>query len=251
MAGGGNIGVRLRPDMLVIDVNLRETGSGKSPIQWLENSLGISLSRAPLVLTGGGGQHFYFSKPAKSKICSRLFGIPGLRFRSAIGQVLASGSIYPTTREYYRCEILQDVFAVAPEIPIEVLHRMAKQGGGFQVTCGPALHPSGAVDSDPSVLLMCIKEYHRTTGAAGRERFVEWAISHPDYADCRERIEALWNSFNTDTIDNYYRSSRTAGRYSHPGGIVRAERDNSFTIESKTCQTHHQFRPRRSPYSRR
>src|SRR5262245_47590830 len=41
MVAGGNIGVRLRPDMVVIEVNLREANEGKTPIQQLENSLGI------------------------------------------------------------------------------------------------------------------------------------------------------------------------------------------------------------------
>src|SRR4051812_22387418 len=47
MASGGNIGVRLRPDMMVIDLNLRDTYEGQSPIQRFEKDLGISLSRGP------------------------------------------------------------------------------------------------------------------------------------------------------------------------------------------------------------
>jgi hypothetical protein len=49
MAKGGNIGVRLRPDMLVIDVDPRRAPEGSRPIEELESRLGLHLSSGPLV----------------------------------------------------------------------------------------------------------------------------------------------------------------------------------------------------------
>jgi hypothetical protein len=68
MATGGNIGVRLRPNMLVIKSYF--TDEGKSPIKHLETRLRVSLTRGPLVL-GAHHQQFYFRKPANCKIRSR------------------------------------------------------------------------------------------------------------------------------------------------------------------------------------
>src|SRR6516165_9523538 len=211
MATGGNIGVRLRPEMLVIDVNLHHMWEGKSPIQWLEIDLRVSLTRGPLVLTGSRHQHFYFRKPASAKIRSGLSGgHSGLKFRSSIGYELASGSVDPRTHEHYRCEILQDVFADAPRIPVALLNRMARQEGGYVPTTArrlssvsAALKGLGPMSSDEADLFGRMLWFHFDTGGAGREAFVEWAISHANYAGNRERVEALWSSLRGNTVERY------------------------------------------------
>jgi hypothetical protein len=224
MATGGNIGVRLRPDMLVVDVDLNKMYEGKSPIQWLGISLGASLTRGPLVLSGSRHQQFYFRKPASAKIRAWLFGGPaGLRFRSSIGHVLASGSVDPWTHEHYRCEILQDVFADAPKIPIALLIRMARQGGGYvPTTAWPRSSVSDALERvasmGDSALLAKMDVFRRDTVGAGREAFIEWAISHPDYSEHRERVEALWDSFKHERVDLCYDSSGMLRRGPRPGG---------------------------------
>ena len=220
MAAGGNIGVRLRPDMLVIDVNLRDMWEGKSPIQRLEIDLGVSLTRGPLVLTGSRHQQFYFRKPASAKIRYWLTGgYSHLSFRSSIGHVLASGSVDPRTHEHYRCEILQDVFADAPKIPIELLNRMARQKGGYVPTTARRLLSVSAalkrleqLSSDESDLLGRMIWFHFDTGGAGREAFVEWAISRATYSEHRGRIEALWDSLKHDREDRFYDLSRIRRR---------------------------------------
>jgi Mesyanzhinovviridae bifunctional DNA primase/polymerase len=225
MAAGGNIGIRLRPDMLVIDVNLYDMYEGKSPIQWLEIDMGVRLTRGPLVLTGSRHQQFYFRKPASAKIRSGLFrGPAGLSFHSSIEHVLASGSVDPRTHEHYRCEILQDVFADAPEIPIALLNRMARQEGGYVPTTArrlssvsAALKGLGPMSSDELDLFGRMFWFHFDTGGAGREAFVEWAISHANYAGHRERVEALWSSLKGNTVERYSDWSRMRKRGPRPG----------------------------------
>src|SRR6516164_2134961 len=118
MAKGGNVGVSIGEGMLVIDVDTRGAPEGVSPIRQLENSLGVNLSRGPLVLNGGCGQHFYFKRPTfleiedsspefpgiKPRDARRRTGLlffqgslpefPALTFRTG-NIVLASGSVHP------------------------------------------------------------------------------------------------------------------------------------------------------------
>jgi len=158
MAKGGNVGVSISDRMLVIDVDTRGAPEGISPIRQLENSLGVNLSRGPLVLNGGCGQHFYFFhptfptlfaieaspefpgvKPGRRRGCNdrtvsdgslrlqrSLPEFPALTFRTR-DMVLASGSVHPTTQEHCFCEILQDNLADAPLVPRELLVRIVEK----------------------------------------------------------------------------------------------------------------------------
>jgi hypothetical protein len=158
MASGGNVGVRINRGMLVIDVDTRGAPEGVSPIRQLENSLGVNLSRGPLVLNGGCGQHFYFKHPddlyvedsspefpgVKPRMGARaaakgspdgylpfkrsLREFPALTFRTEwFDIVLASGSVHPLTHQHCFCEILQDELVDAPLVPRELLLRIIKK----------------------------------------------------------------------------------------------------------------------------
>src|SRR6516162_2342050 len=151
MAKGGNVGVSIGYGMLVIDVDTRGAPEGASPIRQLEDSLGVNLSRGPLVLNGGCGQHFYFKRPTFLHIEDSSPEFPGVKPRRGNGaltngslfiqrslpefpalnfrryMVLASGSVHPITKEHCFCEILQDNLADAPLIPRELLVRIIKK----------------------------------------------------------------------------------------------------------------------------
>jgi hypothetical protein len=153
MAKGGNVGVEIERGALVIDVDTRRAPEGVSPIRQLENSVGVNLSRGPLVLNGGCGQHFYFkhagflliedSSPEFLGVKPRsrygapadhflafqhsLPEFPALKFRTGSSMVLASGSVHPITQEHCFCEILQDNLADAPLIPRELLVRIVEK----------------------------------------------------------------------------------------------------------------------------
>ena len=202
MANGGNIGVRLRPDMLVIDVDPRHAPPGSKPIEELQNKLGISLTSGPLVLTGGGGQHFYFKKPVDRAIRTKLSDFPAIEFKSAGAQVVASGSVHPTG-VHYRCEILQDDFASTPDAPDALLDLIARPSGGNNPASGQ-LSPEALEaclagldvrqyrDQDrwQSLMMSC----HYATAGAGREEFVGWSISDPEFSDDEEIIKLRWDS---------------------------------------------------------
>jgi len=156
MAKGGNVGVSISDRMLVIDVDTRGAPEGVSPIRQLEDRLGVNLSRGPLVLNGGCGQHFYFWYPDYLEIEASSPEFPGVKPRtrwayparmSSHGSlwlqhslpefpaltfrtgniVLASGSVHPITQEHCFCEILQDNLADAPLVPRELLARIVQK----------------------------------------------------------------------------------------------------------------------------
>jgi hypothetical protein len=229
MAAGGNIGVRLRPDMLVIDVKHHEVSEGTNPIKRLETHLGISLSQGPLVLTGGAGQHFYFRKHPNCRIRSSLFGFPDLFLKSSIGYVVASGSVHPVTHEHYHCEFSQD----PPSTPSALLNESERQGAGYVSSPEwPTVFSRFRMDPDEQNLFLFMRTFRLERGEPGREAFVEWAVSHAKYALCRERIEALWSSLEDDRVDLFYcpapyrgprleiPRSRPAGHYEIAPGVT-------------------------------
>jgi hypothetical protein len=228
MDSGGNIGVRLRPDMLIMTVNRVPAQGGEASLRRLERDLEMSLSRGPLVLAGDYVRHFYFRKPATSKIRAVLFGISGLRFETAIGMTLASGSVNPSRREHCRCEILQDVFTDPPQFPTALLHRMERQGYSYRSRKPTKTHGELAADLKRESMFhndadwfLTMKIYHASSDGAVRDAFVEWSMSDPRYAGQGERIEALWECLNDDLND----TSTGGARF---GGGVRRGRRATF-----------------------
>jgi len=102
MANGGNIGVRLRPDMLVIDVDPRNFRDGVDSFEALMRRANISgaSSNWPVVKTGGGGWHYYLKKPAELTVVHSLQDFPGVEFKSTGRQVVAAGSVHPEGPRY-------------------------------------------------------------------------------------------------------------------------------------------------------
>ena len=227
MANGGNVGVRLRRDMLVFDVDPRRAAPGSKPIEELQNKLGISLTSGPLVLTGGGGQHFYFKKPVDLAIRTKLSDFPAIEFKSAGAQVVASGSVHPETGVHYRCEILQDDFASTPDAPGALLDLIARRSGGNSLASGQ-LSPEaltaclGGLDvrqfrDDQDRWQNLMMSCHHATGGAGREEFVAWSISDPCYSDDEEIIKRRWDSLGLDkenpiTVATLFHELKSVGR---------------------------------------
>src|SRR4051812_22743976 len=96
---GNNVGVRLGPDQLVIDVDPRNGGT--KGFDALCAELEIDRSLYPTVITGSGGLHLYMSKPPALLIVDTLQDFPGVEFKSKGRQVVAAGSIHPDTLKPY------------------------------------------------------------------------------------------------------------------------------------------------------
>lgn len=95
-----NFGVQLKADDLVIDIDPRNFKDGVNSLinlralcDWSEETLSV--------LTGAGGTHYYFKKPAGLKIRKNLKEFPGIDFISEGGYVVGASSIHPETKREY------------------------------------------------------------------------------------------------------------------------------------------------------
>lgn len=96
---GVNVGVRLRPIDLVIDVDPRSFAEGDDPVGRLEKDLGIQLDDWPKVRTGADGCHFYMTVPEGTLVSDTLEEYPGIEFKGFGRQMVSPGSCHPVTSQ--------------------------------------------------------------------------------------------------------------------------------------------------------
>jgi predicted P-loop ATPase len=228
MKAGANVGVRLRPDQLVIDVDPRNgKGGSENPIVALLNRLGRSDSDWPVVSTGGGdgGRHYYLKKPGELLIRLKLPEFPGIEFKSEGAQMVASGSVHPETHDLYAVAPLQDHLADAPFAPVALLELITRpptignshaQLSSAQLSqCLSALDVKEFREHDRwlSLMMSC----HHATGGQGRDVFIAWSISDPNHSEDEPKIGPRWDSLDLDkvggvTAGTLFRELKNVGR---------------------------------------
>ena len=107
VSAGGNVGVALGPDDLVLDVDPRNFATGDDPFDRLKAQIGDDLSGFPAVRTGSGGWHVYMRVPEGTGRIKRDLardGFPGIDLKFVGGQVVAPGSTHPDTGKPYVVE---------------------------------------------------------------------------------------------------------------------------------------------------
>ena len=75
---GINVGVRLPSDWLVLDVDPRNFPENSEPLADLVGDTGLDLDSAPHTITGSGGHHYWFRKPAEVQVLDSLAEYPGI-----------------------------------------------------------------------------------------------------------------------------------------------------------------------------
>ncbi len=201
-ASGKNIGVRLRDDDLVLDVDPRH--GGDDSLKRLAVELDIDFADWPIVWTGSGGRHIYMKKPAGVKVAGKVPGHDGIDVKTEGGFVVASGSVHANGVVYRwdddpLCVPLSQV-SDAPGSLIELLVRPE-----CLASDGP-----GEIDVDDlATLLACLDVYafndelawreimmasHHATNGAGIDVFVEWSLGDARYADATDDIRMRWKS---------------------------------------------------------
>lgn len=150
----GSVGNPLSNEDLVVDFDPRNDPKGRPADELLrivEEKLGIDLSAAPRVRSGGGGLHVRLRKPAglkKRELFRAELGFDfgkAVEIKSAGRQVVAPGSVHPETGFVYRWENLAGPLVIPPA-PQELLDAIPDAGetrvatyerGGFDGTLSP------------------------------------------------------------------------------------------------------------------
>lgn len=114
-----NFGVQLSDTDLVIDIDPRN-GGNESFKKLTE--LAVAIPPTFTVITGSGGKHLYYKKPAEFKVRKNLKEYPGIDFISTGGYVVACGSIHPDTKKEY-C----GVGMMIADAPTDILELIKKQ----------------------------------------------------------------------------------------------------------------------------
>ncbi|MBG0811872.1 bifunctional DNA primase/polymerase [Methylosinus sp. H3A] len=207
MRAGGNVGVRLRATDLVVDVDPRYFHDGDDPFERLKAD--FALPDAPFVTTGGGGWHHYFRKPAELAVVNDLKEYKGIEFKSKGRQVVAAGSIHPTTGEPYRLE--DDPIAMslseAPEAPGGLLDAIRKSSEETSSAEAGEIEPERLAEwlkhidvgeyRDESKWRELMMACHHATAGEGVDEFVAWSTSDPPFHDHEEIIRRRWRSLES------------------------------------------------------
>lgn len=117
----GNYGVVLDVDDLVIDIDPRNFKNGENSLHKLLSVLGAKDLKSFTVMTGGGGAHIYFKKPADTTICHSHSDFPGIEFATYGRQVVGPGSIHPVTLKPYRIARGLECLTAAPALLLDFL----------------------------------------------------------------------------------------------------------------------------------
>lgn len=250
MKSGANVGVRLRLEDLVIDVDPRnfpkgETLKTENPLQRLCTATGLNTEEYLTVRTGGGGLHMYMTKPNDVYILGSLKEYPGIEFKTFGQQTVAPGSVHPDTFQNYEWqenEALDDIWLGSVSAPTTLLElikrpsRLANSGGGehSQEELGQmlsALDPEDFHQQDDWLTLM--QACHHATAGDGRMEFIEWSTSDPEYADHGQIIGRRWDSLCADNETGNRVTVRTLYKLLRDNGsediIPRSSPENDFS----------------------
>ena len=248
MEKGGNVGVRLRPEHLVIDVDPRSDDGRYGHSSFTEFVLwfGLDPTEWPVVETGGGGQHYYLAKPEDVPVIGGLKEFPGIEFKTFGQQVVAAGSVHSDTGKRYGWDFPNDDLRNRPECP-EALLDAIRRKNGEATFAEPGIHTPDELEVMLSYLdaedfqnqerwLHLMMSCHHATAGAGRDEFVSWSTSDPVYDGHDEIIKKRWDSLASVrddgvTYKTLYKFLRDAGAESAiPATVAGSDFPDDLTV---------------------
>lgn len=214
-ARGYNLGFRMGPTDLIIDVDPRNGGNDGlaallADFQKHNPEIDELEDIYPTVRTGGGGWHFYAQVPYGFKSRNTLpakYG-DGVEFKGLGRQVIIPGSTHPSGNKYY-FDDLSPFDAPAQPLPEWLM---------MQLTREPSTVSPSALQTDNSELtndelhellknlpagdyannedwFNVMAAAHEATQGAGLETFINWSMSDPSYVGHDAIIRTRWLSF--------------------------------------------------------
>lgn len=207
---GRNLGVRLREDQLVIDVDPRNGGA--EGFAMLCHDLELDGDEFPRVITGSGGWHCYMTKPADVLVRDTLEdeSYKGVEFKTRGRQVVAAGSRHPNGKFYRWSKEHPHIEDGMPTIPTTLLQRIerparsASAGGGQydQVQIAELLSKLDPEDfSDQTKWFQLMQSCHHASNGIARHEFIDWSTQDPAYANDADIIGRRWDSLDADRDD--------------------------------------------------
>lgn len=233
VADGGNIGVILGSNDLVVDVDPRNGGD----VSWdeLKAVLGMDFCQYPTVRTGSDGLHVYMRIAdglGRLKNDLTADGYPGIELKSLGRQVVAPGSIHPETRKQYR--VLKDIdpldddlgipFAPQSLLDIGLKPNLTRAniapGNKSPEWLAAALEHLDPTDyrGDHEKWLELMMACHNATGGAGRDEFAVWSAGDPMYADRFEENRRRWDSLDANAKGGV--TERTLFKHFNDAGVA-------------------------------
>ncbi|SMH43476.1 bifunctional DNA primase/polymerase [Mesorhizobium australicum] len=206
---GGNVGVRLRDNDLVLDLDPRNFRPGDDPFDRLCADVGENLSVHPTVLTGrgDGGRHIYLSKPSETRTVSKLDDYQGIDFRSRGSFVVAPGSSHPETGRPYLLDDLTLAISDVRAAPDALMALLARPDTPFHVDAAGKLsneqlaeflavldpHDYGPGQHDRWFALMAAS--HDATAGHGLPEWLAWCARDERYGHVDDELTARrWES---------------------------------------------------------
>ena len=227
MAQGGAIGLRLRAQDIVVDVDPRNGGA--ESFERLCDAVGQRLDvGAPHVRTGGGGSHFFYRKPPELYVRGSLPQFEGIDFKHSGGYVVSAGSVHNRTGKVYRFDPASpspNQAPMAPDALLALIERPAprdRSGDGGQVTNVQLATLLAVVDAsryrEYGAWLAFSAAVHDATDGHGMDVWAKWCRSDPEHGDeDHELLAAKWDSFSAGrgggaTYRTLFKAVSDAGR---------------------------------------
>lgn len=207
-----NMGVRLRRNQVVIDVDPRNFKANRDSFLALCRKFGLRPENWPRVVTGANGFHCYLALPSGVRIKESLCDFPGVEFKSAGRQVVAAGSRHPNGRYYKWSSEHPAILAELPMTPEVLLQAITRAPYAPRIGSDRGVYDAARLASmlaaldveafrDHADWLQLMFACHHATAGAGEEVFVRWSTSDVNYDDHDEIIAARWRSCGRRTQD--------------------------------------------------
>lgn len=239
---GINVGVRLPDSIMVLDVDPRNFPEGRDSLAELVKDMSLDLSQCPHTITGSGGHHYWFRKPADVSLLDSLDDYQGVEFKSLGRQVVAAGSVHPSGRHYEWDDLAPALQDGLPELPERLLRLIRRPTRAHGEAAGLGeLTPEMLADTleqlDPTefrdhdtwrdLMMAC----HHATNGEGRQEFIDWSTQDPQYVDDAWIIGRRWDSLHATsgrggrpvTIKFLHKVVQEAG-----GEVARVEPEDDF-----------------------
>ena len=234
-----NMGVRLKPTHLVIDIDPR-TGGDKS-FQLFCFDVGLNPDDWPCVITGSGGRHYYLMSPDGFAVQETFDEYPGIEFKSVGRQVVAAGSRHPNGEIYRWSRTNPNIRKGIPMAPRALLRAIKQSercsnvgGDGGQYTVEQLARALALLDvldfREESEWRRLMFACHHATNGDGERVFVDWSAGDPQFDDASGDVRTRWRSCRNKPNSITYKTLNHILRKHGAGHLIPISKDDFQSV---------------------